>query len=80
MRFNSGYHAVMRAGQEAGYVSSAWDGAAGGHVTHAALVYMLTQVGPGVCCPLTMSYAAVPALRANGALNAVWGPRLTAAA
>ena len=24
---------------------------------------MLTQVEPGVCCPITMTYAAVPALR-----------------
>ena len=79
VRFNGGYHAVMRAGLESGYVSSASDGAAGGHVTHAALVYMLTQVEPAICCPLTMTYAAVPALRADPSLDAVWRPRLTAA-
>ena len=79
VRFNAGYHAVMRAGLESGYVSAAWDGAPGGHVTHAALVYMLTQVEPAICCPLTMTYAAVPALRGNESLDAVWQPRLTAA-
>ena len=52
----------------------------GGHVTHAAMVYLMSQVEPGVCCPMTMTYAAVPALDADPGLAAVWGPRLTARA
>ncbi|MEC7763594.1 MAG: acyl-CoA dehydrogenase family protein [Pseudomonadota bacterium] len=77
--FHPGYHEVMQAGMAAGYASLAWDGAPGGHATHAAMVYMLSQVEPGICCPLTMTYAAVPALAADPGLQEVWGPKLTAA-
>ena len=77
VRFNDGYHTVMERASALGYAAAAWDGKPGGHVTHAAHVYMLNQVEPGSCCPLTMTYAAVPALAANQDLAAVWGPRLT---
>ncbi|MFW8634295.1 acyl-CoA dehydrogenase family protein [Cribrihabitans pelagius] len=79
VRFNPGYHAVMEAAQRLGYARCAWDGQAGGHVTHAAHVYMLNQVEPGVCCPMTMTYAAIPALRQDAALSAQWLPKLLSA-
>ncbi|WP_298494079.1 acyl-CoA dehydrogenase family protein [uncultured Maritimibacter sp.] len=74
--FHPGYHDVMRAGMAAGYANVAWSSGPGGHAAHAAMVYMLSQVEPGVCCPLTMTYAAVPALAAAPAVEAVWRPRL----
>jgi putative acyl-CoA dehydrogenase len=74
--FHPAYHQLMQLGVAAGYPSVAWTGGPGGHVAHAAMVYMLSQVEPGVCCPLTMSYAAVPALRADPAIAAEWEPRL----
>ena len=59
-----------------GYAAAAWDEAGnarpGGHATHAALCYMLSQVEPGACCPMTMTYAAVPALAADAGLAASW--------
>lgn len=73
--FHPAYHALMTLGLEAGYASAAWTG--GSHVTHAAMVYMLSQVEPGVCCPMTMSYAGVPALAADPGLAARWVPKLT---
>ena len=77
--FHPGYHALMAMGMEHGYAAAAWEGRAGGHATHAALVYFMAQVEPGVSCPLTMTYAAVPALRAAAPdLAALWAPRLTA--
>ncbi|MDP3961768.1 MAG: acyl-CoA dehydrogenase family protein, partial [Pseudorhodobacter sp.] len=76
--FHPGYHALMAAAQGAGYAALASEGVPGGHLGHAAIVYMLSQVEPGVCCPLTMTYAAVPALAADPALEAIWRPRLTA--
>lgn len=63
VEFHPAYHRLMQLGVEAGYSSVAWSGAAGGHVTHAAMVYLHTQVDPGTCCPMTMSYAAVSALQ-----------------
>ncbi len=76
--FHPAYHRLMRAGLEAGYAAIAWEGGAGGHVAHAAMVYLLSQVEPGVCCPMTMTYAAVPTLAAEPGLAALWRPKLTA--
>jgi putative acyl-CoA dehydrogenase len=64
VEYHPAYHAMMAVGIEAGIHSIPWTcGRAGGHVVHAALEYMLTQVEPGVCCPITMTYASVAALR-----------------
>jgi putative acyl-CoA dehydrogenase len=75
--FHPGYHRMMTLGLEAGYAASAWE-AGGSHLRHAAFVYMLSQIEPGVCCPMTMTYAAVPALSADEDLASVWRPRLAA--
>ncbi|MBS4009980.1 MAG: acyl-CoA dehydrogenase family protein [Roseovarius sp.] len=80
VRFHPAYHELMRVGIGAGYAAIPWEGAKGGHVTHAAMVYLTSQVEPGVCCPMTMTYAAVPALRSDKALFADWVPKLTARA
>ncbi|MFV0513132.1 MAG: acyl-CoA dehydrogenase family protein [Jhaorihella sp.] len=77
VEFHPGYHSCMAAGIELGYASAAWDGQPGGHATHAALCYMQYQVEPGVACPLTMTYAAIPALRADATLSGIWSPKLT---
>lgn len=76
--YHPAYHMLMQAGLGAGYASLAWEGAKGGHSTHAAMVYLTSQVEPGVCCPMTMTYAAVPALRASSAIFDEWVPKLTA--
>ncbi len=80
VRFHPAYHALLREGIGAGYAAIAWEaherGEAGGHVSHAALVYLMSQIEPGVCCPMTMSYAAVPALSASSELEALWRPGL----
>lgn len=80
VRFHPAYHALMQAGVGAGYAALPWEGAAGGHASHAAMVYLTSQVEPGVCCPMTMTYAAIPALRADTALLGEWVPKLTARA
>ncbi len=81
--FHPAYHRLMQEGIGAGYAALPWEGAPGegtpgGHATHAALLYMHSQVEPGSCCPMTMTYAAVPALRTDPALAAEWVPKLTA--
>ncbi|HEY0918443.1 acyl-CoA dehydrogenase family protein [Devosia sp.] len=78
--FHPAYHELLRLGLEAGYAALPWTAdPTGGHVAHAAMVYLMTQVEPGVCCPMTMTYAAVPALAATPALAARWRPGLTSA-
>lgn len=78
VKFHPGYHQVMDLGITHGYAAAAWEGKKGGHVTHAALCYYMAQLEPGVSCPLTMTYAAVPALQNDASLAATWGPKLTA--
>ena len=43
----------------------------------AALFVVWSQVGSGVMCPVSMTYAAIPPLRQNAELAAEWEPRLT---
>lgn len=76
--YHPAYHELMQFGIEAGYAALPWTTPAGsgGHVAHAALVYMTTQIEAGICCPMTMTYAAVPALRATPEIAQVWEPRL----
>ncbi|MEB8387836.1 acyl-CoA dehydrogenase family protein [Rhodobacteraceae bacterium KMM 6894] len=76
--YHPAYHTLMQAGLGAGYAALPWEGATGGHSTHAAMVYLTTQTAPGACIPMSMTYAAVPALRASKALLADWVPKLTA--
>lgn len=46
----------------------------GAHVARAALSYLWNQGENGICCPLGMTYSAVPALRLQPDLAAVWEP------
>jgi putative acyl-CoA dehydrogenase len=78
--FHPAYHDFLALGLEAGYAARAWEPAPGGHMAHAAMVYLHSQVEPGTCCPMTMTYAAVPALAADSALAAAWVPKLTSRA
>ncbi len=78
VRFHPAYHRFMEAGIGAGYAALPWEGAKGGHATHAAMVYLASQIEPGSCCPMTMTYAAVPALEATPEIAALWRPKLTA--
>lgn len=60
------YHDLLNLGLTSGYAALPWTESRGdGHAAHTAMVYLMSQIEPGVCCPMTMTYAAVPALR-NG--------------
>ncbi|WP_328993850.1 acyl-CoA dehydrogenase family protein [Kribbella sp. NBC_01245] len=48
------------------------------HLRRAAGFFVWGQVEPGHGCPISMTYAAVPALRADKALAEHWVPRLAA--
>ncbi|HWU26867.1 MAG TPA: acyl-CoA dehydrogenase family protein [Rhizomicrobium sp.] len=79
VEFHPAYHALMGLGFGAGVSSAAWSGIAHGHVLHAALAYLMSQAEPGVCCPMTMTYAALPALRQQPDVAEVWTPYILAA-
>ncbi len=77
VNFHPSYHKLMELGLEGGVASLAWTAPKGGHVAHTALLYMLAQIEQGVCCPMTMTYAALPALRHQPDLAREWEPRIT---
>jgi putative acyl-CoA dehydrogenase len=74
--FHPAYHALMKLGLGAGIAGAAWSGMAAGHVLHAALEFLMAQAEPGVCCPMTMTYASVAALRHQPDVAAQWLPRI----
>ncbi|MFY8087418.1 MAG: acyl-CoA dehydrogenase family protein, partial [Rubrivivax sp.] len=79
VRFHPAYHELMRSSIEAGLHASPWrEPRDGAHVARAARVYLQSQAEAGHICPITMTYAAVPALRSTPSLAAVWEPAITA--
>ncbi|MFJ5772846.1 acyl-CoA dehydrogenase family protein [Streptomyces sp. NPDC093094] len=75
VEFHPSWHRLLGKGVSAG-LTSAWS-RPGGHVRRAAAFLVWTQVEAGNGCPLSMTHAAVPALRTDPALAAEWEPRLT---
>ncbi|ANH94112.1 DNA alkylation response protein [Streptomyces sp. SAT1] len=73
--FHPAWHRLLGKGVSAG-LTAAWTRPAG-QVRRAAAFLVWTQAEAGNCCPLSMTHAAVPALRADPALAAEWEPRLT---
>ncbi|MFE5918673.1 acyl-CoA dehydrogenase family protein [Streptomyces sp. NPDC056468] len=73
--FHPSWHRLLGKGVAAG-LTAAWV-RPGGHVRRAAAFLLWTQIEAGNCCPLSMTHAAVPALRTDPELAAVWEPRLT---
>src|SRR5438105_9447355 len=78
VEYHPAYHAMMREGIAAGISSAAWSGLPSGHVLHAALEFLLAEVEPSVCCPITMTYAAPAALKHAPGIAAEWLPRILA--
>jgi putative acyl-CoA dehydrogenase len=74
------WHWLLRGAIERGMAGAPWRSPrAGSHVMRAALFMLWAQVNDGVMCPVSMTYAAVPALRdGSRELAAEWEPRLTA--
>lgn len=73
--FHPSWHRLLGKGVAAG-LTAAW-ARPGGHVRRAAAFMLWTQVEAGNGCPLSMTHAAVPALRTDPDLAAEWEPRLT---
>ena len=63
VEFHPAYHALMDLGLSNGVSSAAWTSGEAGHVLHAALLILMGNADAGVCCPQSMTYACVPALK-----------------
>ena len=76
--FHPSWHRLLETAVSAGLAGAAWvaDDPAR-HVVRAAGFYAWSQVESGHGCPVSMTYAAVPALRGTPQLAEEWLPRLT---
>ncbi len=73
VRFHPAWHELLRLATRAGLHGTAWqDRAAHPHLRRAARFYVWGQVESGHGCPISMTYAAVPALRGQAELADVW--------
>ncbi|WP_296510678.1 isovaleryl-CoA dehydrogenase [Rhodoferax sp.] len=82
VEFHPSYHALMGHAAGAGLHGSPWAAHAGPHAhTRRAAAFMLfTETEPSILCPISMTYAVLPALRGNPAIFEAWAPGLMAQA
>ncbi|HJV60483.1 MAG TPA: isovaleryl-CoA dehydrogenase [Albitalea sp.] len=76
VEFHPSYHALMSLATSAGLHGTPWGGGEHAHLRRAAGFMLFTELEPSILCPISMTYAVTPALRANPAITAEWGPRL----
>jgi putative acyl-CoA dehydrogenase len=75
--FHPAWHEVMRLAMAASVHNLPWrEPVAGAYVARGALHLLLAEVEAGTCCPLTMTFACVPALRCDKAIAEAWEPAL----
>jgi putative acyl-CoA dehydrogenase len=76
--FHPAWHELMRVAVSHGLHASPWrDPCPGAQVARAAGFFVWSQVEAGHGCPISMTLAAVPALRQQPEAAAEWVPRLT---
>ncbi len=79
VEFHPAWHKLMRMGVEHELHSLPWTSQEpSAHAARAALYMTAMQAEAGFCCPITMTFAVVPALRAQAELAAEWEPLVTA--
>jgi putative acyl-CoA dehydrogenase len=79
VEFHPAWHQLMKMGVEHELHSLPWTSDEPFvHTARAALYMTAMQAEAGFCCPITMTFAVVPALRAQPELAAEWEPLVTA--
>ncbi|HET7528548.1 MAG TPA: isovaleryl-CoA dehydrogenase [Burkholderiaceae bacterium] len=76
VEFHPSYHALLGGALRHGLHGTPWSRGRGAHVERAAGFILWTQAEPSVLCPVSMSYAVTPALRANAPLYEAWHARI----
>lgn len=78
IEFHPAWHDLMRLSVENELHALPWrHPQAGAHVARAALFFLMSQAEAGHGCPISMTYAVIPALRHQPDIAAVWEPRFT---
>ncbi len=91
VEFHPSYHALMSLATESGLHGTPWTDAlqgpvsdagvsqnVGAHLRRAAGFMLFTELEPSILCPISMTYAVMPALHGNPAIFKDWAPGLTA--
>ncbi len=79
VEFHPAWHQLMSMGVEHELHSLPWTSSEpAAHAARAALYMTAMQAEAGFACPITMTFAVLPALRAQPELLAEWGPLVTA--
>jgi putative acyl-CoA dehydrogenase len=76
VEFHPSYHALMQSALRHRLHATPWTEGAGGHIERAVAFMLFTELEPSILCPVSMSYAVTPALRAQPALLRDWLPKL----
>src|SRR5881296_2226089 len=78
VEFHPAWHELMKVAVGHGLHALPWrEPRPGAHAARAAAFYIWSQVEGGHGCPVSMTYAAVPALRKSPELAAEWEPLMT---
>jgi putative acyl-CoA dehydrogenase len=78
VEFHPAWHRLMEVAVGHGLHALPWrESRPGAHAARAAAFYVWSQVEGGHGCPVSMTYAAVPALRKQEDLAATWEPLMT---
>ncbi|WP_433383049.1 acyl-CoA dehydrogenase family protein [Actinoplanes sp. CA-142083] len=81
VEFHPSWHSLMTVAVGEGLAGAAWaSDKPGAHVARAAGLFVWSQVEAGHSCPISMTYAVIPALRANSDLSDIYEPLLTSKA
>lgn len=77
VEFHPSSHALLTTSVKHGLHASAWTNAhPAAHVARAAGFYLMSQTEAAHGCPISMTYAAIPALRLDEDVSGRWAPRL----
>jgi putative acyl-CoA dehydrogenase len=76
VEFHPSYHVLLGAALRHRLHGAPWSAGGPSHVERAAGFMLFTEAEPSVLCPVSMTYAATPALRASPALQGEFGALL----
>lgn len=78
VEFHPSYHLLMSAALKHGLHASPWERGPGSHMERAAGLMLFAETEAATLCPVSMTYAVIPALRNNNTIYSTWGPKLGA--
>nr|WP_136252728.1 acyl-CoA dehydrogenase family protein [Ningiella ruwaisensis] len=77
VNYHPAYHQLMSHAIEHAHCSLPWNSSkAGAHVVRGAMAFLHTHADPGSGCPLTMTFASVPAISVQKDVAARWLPKI----